>query len=53
MAKSPSEASIMALQAQAVGKWIRDFERRDAPLTAEDEAWARERLATSRANRRS
>lgn len=29
-----NDAAILALQAQAVGEWIGDFERRNGPLTA-------------------
>ncbi len=47
-----NEAAIMALQAQAVSEWIDGFEQRNAPLTAEDEAWARDRLARARPDKR-
>ncbi len=37
-----------ALQAQGVGAWLNEYEQRNGPLTADDEAWARERLASAR-----
>ena len=43
-----NEAAILALQAQGVGDWLASFEKRQKPLTAVDEAWARKRLATAR-----
>jgi hypothetical protein len=48
------EADIRKLagQAQAVDEWLSGYELRNAPLTAADEAWARERLAAARTGAR-
>ena len=43
-----NEAAVLALQAQGVGEWLAAFEKRQGPLTAVDEAWARKRLAAAR-----
>jgi len=43
-----NDAAILALQAQAVDEWLSDYEQRNAPLTADDETWARGRLAAAR-----
>ncbi len=47
-----NDAAILALQAQAVGGWISDYEKRNGPLTADDDAWAQERLAAAHARMR-
>ena len=39
-----NDAAILALQAQAVDEWLSDYEQRNAPLTADDEAWARHQV---------
>jgi hypothetical protein len=43
-----NDAAILALQAQAVDDWLGDYEQRTTPLTSDDDAWARERLAAAR-----
>jgi hypothetical protein len=45
-----NDAAILALQARGVSDWIHTVEERGGtPLTAEDEVWARKRLAAARA----
>ena len=42
-----NDAAVLALQARGVHEWLGKLEDRDGPLTPQDEAWARKRLATA------